>query len=202
LIELLNSLYPYFPNIVEYIGTIGMVLIIAGLLNAFFGYKLFKVVLAIIGFLAGAAAGFAVFLMTGDGAVGGDAMIWYILIGGLIGSFIAGFLHKVGVFLVVGSMGVIVAFLATQNTQFSLVLGVICGVVGVFLEKYVIIVSTSLAGGSLTSTGIWLVSLSNGKETNSQIIGWVIGIAGICFQLWQERKKSKETGGAATDSFV
>ena len=198
---LLNFLYAYFPNIIEYIGTIGMALIIVGLLDASFGYKLFKVVLAIIGFLTGAAAGFVVFLLAaGNGAVGGDAMMGYIIIGGLIGSFLVEFFQKVGVFLVVGAMGVIVAFLATQNAQASLILGIICGVAGIFLEKYVIIVTTSLSGGALTATGIWFLGLSNGSNTNTQVIGWVIGIAGIWFQLWLEKKKPKKTDGTAAES--
>jgi len=200
MIKLWNFLYAYFPNVIEYIGTIGAVLVIVGLLDAFFGYKLFKIVLAIIGFLVGAEVGFVVFLQAGGGAVGSDAMIGYIVIGGLIGSFIAEFFHKVGVFLVVGAMGMIVAFLTTQDAQSSLVIGIICGVAGVFLEKYVIIVTTSLSGGLLTATGFWFIAFSNGQNTDTKVIGWVIGIAGICFQLWLEKKKPKETDGAATEN--
>ena len=200
MIELLNFLYTYFPNIIEYIGTIGMALIIVGLLSVSLGYKLFRVILAIIGFLTGAAAAFAVFLLSGNGAVGGDKMMGFIIIGGLIGSFLVEFFHKIGVFLVISAMGVIVVFLATQNAQSSLILGILCGVAGIFLEKYVIIATTSLSGGALFATGIWFVGLSNGQNTNTQVIGWIIGIAGIWFQLWLEKKKPKKTDGTAAES--
>jgi hypothetical protein len=205
LLELLKFLYAYFPKLDEFIGPIGAVAIIIGLLNAAFGYKLFKLRLAIIGFLAGAAVGFAIFMFMGDGTVGSDAMMSYIVVGGLIGSIIAETLHKVGVFFVIGSMGAITVFLTTQDARTSLVVGIICGVAGVFLEKYVVIVITALSGGTLAATGIWFVALSNEKNTSTQAIGWVIGMAGICFQLWLENKKPKkesETGKACHFAFI
>ena len=199
MIYLYNLLRMFLPNIGEFLGIIGAVLCIFGVLDAFLGYKLFKLMLGIIGFLGGAIIGFVVFYIGNGGNGNGDMLMGFIIIGGIIGSIIAETLHKIGTFLLAATAGFIVAFLVSQDAQTALVVGVLCGIAVVFIEKYVIIVATAMSGGFLTATGIWFVALSNGNNPSTQAIGWVIGIAGICFQLWFEKKTPKKADAETSE---
>jgi ribosomal protein L40E len=181
-------------DVAEVVGLIGGLLLIFGLVNAFFGYKIFKTILSVIGFIVGAVIGAVLFFYTGGGNVGGDAMIGCIVIGGLICSFIAVKLYMVGVFLNISLMGTLIFLMLTQEAQSSLVLGIICGVVGTFIQKYFIIASTAFSGGALAATGILLMNLSNGKDSNTQAVGVMIGVCGLCFQIWLEKRKPGKTG--------
>lgn len=175
---------------------IGVVLLLYGLVNAFFGYKLFKLVLTIIGFLTGAVIGAVVSLLVGDGSPNGGVTLLCVLIGGIIGAVLAVALHRLGVFLAVGAMGFVLFFLVTKSVPVALLLGIICGIIGAVLEKYAIIVSTALSGGSVAATGIGLIaSLGSGVTV---VIGLLIGVCGIVFQLWLERRKPAAAAAAVT----
>lgn len=184
ILDLLESLIPNFD---EWLEIIGFLILFCGIAEAFFGYKLFELVLGIVGFLTGAAIGLLLFLSSENIYNNSDAIRIYVLIGGIIGAALARTFHELGVFLVVGAMGMFILFLITQNETISLVLGVICGVVGVIIEEYVIIVTTALSGGRLAAMGIWFIGLANGKNKNVQLLGWIIGICGIIFQVWIEK---------------
>lgn len=190
--ELFYYLNIMIPNFREFMAAFGTALLICGLLNAFFGCKMFNILLWIIGFLVGSVIGFALFLNYGSSSVSSGEMWIYVLVGGIIGGDLAGVVHGLGVFLAVGAMSTLVAFIMTQDSQFSLVVGFICGIVGAVLEKYAIIITTGLSGGSCAGMGIWLRSLANGEDKNVLVLGWVIGICGILVQLWLERDKPPE----------
>lgn len=164
----------------------GIVMLVWGLVNAFFGYKIFKIVLAVCGFLTGVfIGGVPALLLAGDGSVGLAVLL--IPVCGIIGAVLAVVLHKVGVFLSVGAMGFIIFLLLLQNTSIALVLGIVCGIAGVVLEKYAIIISTGLSGGFLAAAGAaFLVELG---VAGTVAAGLVIGICGIIVQLGMERKK-------------
>lgn len=189
--DLLYLLELYIPNLGEILGVIGFFIFIFGVVSAFCGYRLFKILLSIIGFLVGAVIALALFPQSGS--TESNVFLLWVFIGGAIGSVLAETFHKLGVFIVVGAMSAIIFLIITQNTTSSLVLGVICGIIGVFFEKYVIIVTTALSGGSLAATGIWFIRLSNGKAAGAQVWGLIIGICGIAFQLWSEKRRPVDT---------
>lgn len=166
--------------------TIGAVLLIFGVINAFFGYKLFRLLLSLVGFLAGAAIG--AILVLGSSSPSDEALIAFALLGGIIGSILAEVFHGLGVFLVVGALSMLVAYLFLENDQAALVVGVLCGLAGVFLEKYVIILSTALSGGVLAVEGFWLTTKGDGDA--AWLMGVVLALGGILFQLWSNRSTS------------
>lgn len=187
MLDFLYLLETFIPNIEEVIGVIGGVTLILGLISTFFGYKVFNIILNITGFLVGASIALMILYSKENVTVDSNAVRIYILIGGVIGLILADLFHGLGVFLAIGSMGTIIAFLLVQKIEVSIILGIICGVIGIFLEKYVIILVSSFSGGRLAAMGLWFIGLSNGENKNTLIAGWMIGICGIAFQLWMEK---------------
>jgi hypothetical protein len=124
-----------------------VILLIGGLIACFFGYRLFRVVLAIAGFIVGGA--FASSLL-GESASGAMLMAW--LVGGLIGALVLYLAYFVGVALVGAGLGATVAniaFSASDRDPHFLVV-VVCSVVGaiaaMYLQRYFIIVGTAFGG--------------------------------------------------------
>ncbi|MDR1689391.1 MAG: TMEM198/TM7SF3 family protein [Clostridiales bacterium] len=188
-----NAIYSFIYSIQDIVETIGAVIIILGLINAFLGYKIFKVTLAISGFFVGALVGVIIFIAANADSLlyaSFDGMIWFVLIGAIAGALFAMFFHKVAVFLTIWTFGALAFTLITQNEQMSLVLGLICGIVGVIVEKYVIIATTAFAGGYLVSAGFWLFGAASLEFNDTRAVSWVVAILGIVFQFWLELKKS------------
>ncbi len=120
-----------------------------GLLDCFFGYRVFKVTLAILGGIIGAffghAAGLAMGLGSG-GAIGG------LIVGGLLGAGLAFLLYIAAVFVAGFGFGVTlgVLLLTHFNHMVALLTGCVLGVIGGFLavklQKVLIMLSTALLG--------------------------------------------------------
>ncbi|MGA1841872.1 MAG: DUF4203 domain-containing protein [bacterium] len=131
--------------------------IIIGAIECFFGYRIFKVILGLVGFLLGgslaATIGYAIFrhetvaLLTG-------------LIGGLIGGASMVVLFFVGIFLIGAFLGAVlgsVLFAAAGNNPgpaVLLILAVIAGLIALIFKKFMIIVSTGFGGAWSVVTGI------------------------------------------------
>lgn len=186
MVDILYFLGLLIPELGEALGTIGVITLIFGLANAFFGYKLFRTMLGLIGFLVGAFAGGMVFIRTQSIFSEREVFWGYILIGGLIGSALAELFHHLGVFLVTGAMGAVAGFMITQSKEGALVIGGIVGIISVFLEKYAIIISTAISGGSLAALGIQFIRVADGEYRDASGIGWLIAVCGIVVQLLVE----------------
>jgi len=125
-----------------------IVLLLGGALACFAGYRLFRVVLAIYGFLAGAMIASSVV-----GASNTTGMIVAALVGGIIGSVVLVLAWFVGVALVGAGIGVLVAHfvwsaIATGDPPAVavIVVAVTGAVAAMFIQRYVIIVGTAFAG--------------------------------------------------------
>jgi hypothetical protein len=124
-----------------------IVLLIGGIVSCFFGYRLFRIVLAIFGFILGALAASSIFGMTDTAP-----MLIAALVGGLLGAGILMAAYFVGVALVGAALGAVVAnvvFSAAERdpSVFVVVLLAIAGAVAaVYLQRYFIIVGTSFGG--------------------------------------------------------
>src|SRR5215212_8431181 len=124
-----------------------MVLLLGGAVACFFGYRLFRIVLAISGFILGAAVASSVFGVSDTGP-----MVVAALVGGLIGAAVMFAAYFVGVALVGAGLGALAAnllFAATNQDPHFLVL-VLFTVVGaaaaMYLQRYFIIVGTAFGG--------------------------------------------------------
>jgi hypothetical protein len=123
-----------------------LVLLLAGILSCFFGYRLFRLVLAVFGFIAGALMASSVFGPSDTGP-----MLVAALVGGLVGALIFFLAYFIGIALAGAALGATVANLAYPGDQApSLLVIVICSTVGavaaMYLQRYVIIVATAFTG--------------------------------------------------------
>src|ERR1044071_6190246 len=123
------------------------IFLVGGLVACFFGYRLFRVVLAIFGFIFGAALASSLF-----GVSDTWAMVAAWIIGGLIGAAVLMAAYFVGGALVGASLGVTIAniFFAAgeRDPKFLVVVAsaVIGAVAAMYLQRYFIIVGTAFGG--------------------------------------------------------
>jgi len=124
-----------------------IVLLLGGTVACFFGYRMFRLVLAIFGFILGALAASSVF-----GASDTGPMLIAAAVGGLIGAGILIAAYFVGVALVGAGLGALVAnlaFSASGREPHFLVIA-FCAVAGavasMYLQRYFIIVGTAFGG--------------------------------------------------------
>lgn len=135
----LADLYPWISA-----GTIAW-----GVLDVFFGYRVFKVTLAVMGGLIGLAAGhgLATALGLGDGA-----QVVALVLGAVAGATLAFFLYIAAVFVAGFGFGATLGMLLLANYHHmvalltGLVLGVIAGFLAVKLQRVLIVLSTALLG--------------------------------------------------------
>ncbi|HKT80175.1 MAG TPA: DUF4203 domain-containing protein [Vicinamibacterales bacterium] len=138
-----------------------VLLVLGGTLACFAGYRLFRLVLGIYGFILGAMIGSS--MMASSNAMG---MIVAGLVGGVAGALILVFAYFIGIALVGAGIGALIANVAWTQVRVGEVpwqLAVGAAVVGAFtamlLQRYVIIVGTAFSGswtlivGALTAAG-------------------------------------------------
>jgi Domain of unknown function (DUF4203) len=123
------------------------ILVAGGLLSCLFGYRLFKVVLAIFGFIIGGLAASSVF---GEGAATG--MVIAAIVGGLGGAALLLAAYFVGVALVGAAVGVATVHVIWTQIQGDphpavVILFAIAGALAAtWLQRYVIILGTAFGG--------------------------------------------------------
>jgi hypothetical protein len=124
-----------------------IVLFLGGTVACFFGYRLFRIVLAIFGFIVGALAASSLFAASDTWA-----MLIAALVGGLLGAAILMAAYFLGVALTGAVLGAIAAnllFAATGQDPHFLVLVflvIIGAAAAMYLQRYFIIVGTAFCG--------------------------------------------------------
>ena len=124
-----------------------IVLLLGGIVSCFFGYRLFRIVLAISGFIVGALAASSIFGVSDTGP-----MLIAALVGGLIGAGIMFAAYFVGVSLIGAGLGAVVANLvfAVGDRAPNFLLIVFFSIAGaaaaMYLQRYFIIVGTGFGG--------------------------------------------------------
>ena len=188
-----------------------ILLVLGGALSCFAGYRLFRLVLAIYGFLLGAML--ASSMMGVSNAAG---MIVAAIVGGLAGALIFVFAYFVGIALVGAGLGALVAhvgwgYLRTGDPPATtvIVLAILGAIGAMLLQRYVIIVATAFGGawtiivGGLALQGdraaaraasagdAWILyPLTPAPAQRWMPIAWiVIGLIGTAVQLGVTGKK-------------
>jgi Domain of unknown function (DUF4203) len=206
-------------NVNAWAGQITAPLAVAvGILICFWGYRLLKLTLGVMGFIAGATGGWAVGLSLAPGNTG-IALVCAI-IGGVIGAVLCIWLFFLGIFLLGASAGAIVAaalFSAAGNQPqpiLVLVLAIVFGVIALVMQKLMIVVCTAFSGSYLVAAGLlhlltgaqdasalWFDHLRPGSAgilSYVALVFWlVLGLAGGSFQYGGRRKREEATRNEA-----
>lgn len=120
-----------------------------GLLDCIFGYRIFKITLAIIGGLIGLAAGQMLATALGLGPAG---VTTALIIGSFLGAGLAFLLYIAAVFVAGFGFGATLGLLllANYHPMVAVLTGVVLGIIGGFLavqaQRILIILSTALLG--------------------------------------------------------
>lgn len=128
-----------------------------GLLDCFFGYRVFKITLAVVGGLLGLLLAQAASTALRFGA-GTEVIV--MIVGGLLGASVAFLLYRGAVFVAGFGFGATlgVLLLTHYNDMVALMSGVVLGIVGGFLavklQRVLIILSTALLGSFRTILAI------------------------------------------------
>lgn len=182
---------------------VAIALVLGGAVACFAGYRLFRLVLAIYGFIAGAMV--ASSMMASSNTMG---MIVAALIGGIAGSLLLFFAYFVGIALVGAGLGAFVlqaawGRFASGDPPWGMVLlaAAVGTVIALVLQRYVIIVGTSFSGAwmivlgalALTSrttvrgspSGIWILyPLTPLTGASWAPLVWIgLGLSGMVIQL-------------------
>jgi len=125
-----------------------LLLVLSGALACFAGYRLFRIVLAIYGFILGSML--ASSMMGTSNTLG---MMAAALIGGVIGALILIFAYFIGIALVGAGLGALIAHVgwgqvgAGDPPPSAVVVLAVAGAIGAMvLQRYVIIVATAFGG--------------------------------------------------------
>jgi hypothetical protein len=127
----------------------GLLLVIGGALSCFAGFRLFKIILGIYGFILGAML--ASSMVAASNTVG---MLAAAIVGGLVGALALMFAYFVGIALVGAGLGALVAHVGWSYVgsggdppPLAVILLALVGSLGaMMLQRYVIIVATAFGG--------------------------------------------------------
>ena len=182
------------------LGTIVTVFsIIYALVQCYFGYPIFRVMIVIQGVLIGIVTGIVI------GALSGMVPLAFILpiVLGILFGILANVLHKVGVFfyflalfgLITYAITLVASGNPTAGLTAAIIAGIIAGIIGVIFERYFVIFSTAICGGF--TAGFSIGSFVRNGLALSIILGVVFAVTGILVQFKLTKKKSEYNQNAA-----
>lgn len=189
-----------------------VILLGGGLLSCFVGHRLFRVVLGIYGFVAGALVASAMF---GPGDPQGALLS--MLIGGAVGALVLILAYFVGVALVGAALGAILihliwAWLGREPHPFWVIAGTVAGALGALaLQRYVIIAATAFAGAWTALVGALAIAVGRNATEGWVLyplrppvgyewmwIAWLmLGAVGLVVQLTTKPKGTAKRSGRA-----
>jgi hypothetical protein len=183
-----------------------ILLVFGGLLSCLAGYRLFKIVLGIYGFVLG-----AMLASSGMGVTNTTGMIVASILGGVCGALLLMFAYFIGIALVGAGLGALVAHVAWSSVgkggdppALAIVALAIAGSIGaMFLQRYVIVVATAFGGawtmivGALaiasertaaaraaSATNVWILYPTSAPGQAWVPFAWVaLGLIGAGVQL-------------------
>jgi len=190
-----------------------ILLVLGGALLCFAGYRLFKIVLGIYGFVLG-----AMLASSAMGATNTTGMIVAALVGGVCGAALLMFAYFIGIALVGAGLGALVAHVAWSGVRTGdppaiavIVLSIMGSIGAMFMQRYVIIVATAFGGawtvivGGLAAAGdrgavkaasagdVWILYPTSPAPGQKWVpIAWIVlGLIGTGVQLGITGRKGK-----------
>jgi len=177
-------------------GTAGIILgAVWNLFVCFFGYRFYRVVITICGFLVGAVASY--FLLGSYTSIDKNVLLILSLVIGVVVALLAYVLYRIGIFLLVAAAmfftlsGLLGSTLKDQSMVLIICVAaaLILAILSVKFMKPIMILSSGLAGGLGTVKIVGSVlGLSN--PTALTAVGIVLAAVGIWFQFKNDAKLS------------
>jgi hypothetical protein len=180
-----------------------------GLIECFFGYRILRFLLGILGFIAGAV----IFGSLGYELTEGSELVSIIagIAGGIAGAFIMYTLYIVGVFAIGAALGFMTAsyvFGILNSDPMPVVLiasALLGGILAALLQKPMIIIATAFGGAYAAVTGVaylisknfdpldpgFLNTLGEDQLYRMAIIWFGLGVFGLVVQLMTEPRKEE-----------
>ena len=151
-------------------------LVLAGALSCFAGYRFFRLVLGVFGFMLGAVVASSIM-----GVSNTAGMLIGALVGGLIGAVIFVLGYFVGVALIGAGMGTTIAHVVWQAIRSTdapwqlIVLASVAGALGAMaLQRYVVIVGTAFAGSWTIVLGGTALSGDRAAQAAAAADPWIL----------------------------
>jgi hypothetical protein len=185
-----------------------VLMLIAGFILCFFGYRLLRFTLALAGFAVGLALGLAV-----AGLIHGVGQVFTIVVGvvcGILGALISTLLYKVGVFMLGAGAGVLVAGIILTATGWHqpmlvrAIAAVVGGLLTLIVERPLVSILSAFAGawgivfGAFQLLGwyhVTAVAKSPPSNYGYAVLAWVIvGAIGAGVQLRAGGRRKKDEG--------
>jgi uncharacterized protein DUF4203 len=190
---------------------VALFLVLGGALSCFAGYRLFKITLAIYGFIFG-----AMFASSTMGASNTTGLIAAAIAGGLLGALILVFAYFIGIALVGAGLGALVAHVGWAYIRpgdppaLAIIVLAVLGAIGaMLLQRYVIIVATAFGGAWTLLLGALAIA-DRGAERAARVgdvwilyptsvgpgrtwvpIAWILlGVVGTAVQLGLTGKRA------------
>lgn len=194
-----------------------MAAVAVGLIECFFGYRILRFLLGVLGFIAGAVVCGSLGYELTDGSE--ITSIIAGIAGGLAGAFIMYTLYIVGVFAIGAALGFMTASYvfgimnAAPATIVLIASAVSGGVLAAILQKPMLILATAFGGAYAAVTGVAYLLLRNFDPLDPEflntlgedqlyrmaIIWFGLGVFGLVIQLMTlPRKEEAEPEGEAT----
>jgi len=188
------------------------VAIVAGILICFWGYRMLKVTLGIMGAVVGASAGWALGLSWFPQSAG-LALVCVVLVA-VIGAVLCLWLFYLGIFLLGASAGTAVATAVFNGLGrqpeplIVLIVAVVFGVIAIVVHKFMIVISTAFSGsyllvagilqllaGTPNATPLWVNPLQPGPKGVLGMGAWilwvVVGLSAAAFQFRDGRRREE-----------
>jgi hypothetical protein len=144
-----------------------LLLVLGGVLSCFAGYRLFRLTLAIYGFIFG-----AMLASSTMGASNTTGMIIAAVVGGIIGALVLMFAYFIGIALAGAGLGALVAHSVWGYVRPGdpppaavIVLAILGAIGAMLLQRYVIIIATAFAGAWTVIVGALAIANGGGLAT-------------------------------------
>ena len=189
------------------LAILGVILAIPGAIQCFFGYRVLKLYISLMGFLVG-VLGFSIIGVLATGSMGSGLLIG--LLGGALVAFIAFKLHKLAVCLINGANAMlamtILGFASgveyalrclepaaiEEHTGAGLIVGLVVGVIvavlTAILYRPVVILSTALQGGVFLGSGLCMMLFAMDTFLTAILLCTLLG---AIFQFYNTRAEGR-----------
>ena len=162
-----------------------VLIMLGGLVACLAGYRLFRVVLGVFGFIAGAMMASSIF-----GAGSTMAMLVAAVVGGLVGAIVLVLAYFVGIALVGAALGallgtVVWGWISTADPPVIAIIVVsIAGSIGaMMLQRYVIIIGTAIGGAWMAVAGLGSAMAEYGATRASSDV-WIFYPSALPGGIW------------------